>query len=112
MGFFVPLENFSLKWKLTMTDEGWNFFTYARHLWQFSSEGSLACRTYTRHTFIMVISGPVTLTPTADRLAVELLLPGFTRVCRAWDSITQPSACALTHCATAAATSIYTFFKS
>ena len=51
------------------------------------------------------LRGPVTLTPTADRLAVELLLPGFTRVCRAWDSITQPSACALTHCATAAATS-------
>ena len=47
---------------------------------------------------------PVTLTPIAERLAVELSLPVFIDSgCRAWDSNTQPSACeaiALTDCAT------------
>ena len=49
--------------------------------------------------------GPVTLTPIAKRLAVELSLPLLTtKVCRGWDSKIQPSACganAITHCATA-----------
>ena len=48
--------------------------------------------------------GPVTLTPIAEHLAVELSEPVFTTwVYRGWDSNTQPSACdanALTHCAT------------
>ena len=53
------------------------------------------------------LRGPVTVTPNAERLAVELSLPVLTTwFCRGWDSNTQPSACranALTHCATAAA---------
>ena len=47
----------------------------------------------------------MTLTPVAERLAVELSLPVFTTlVCRGWDSNTQPSALvatALTDCAIA-----------
>ena len=58
------------------------------------------------------LRGPVTLTPNAERLAVELSLPVLTtRVCRGWDSNTQPSAFganALTNCATAAARKIHT----
>ena len=52
------------------------------------------------------LRGPVTLTPIAERLALELSLPVFTTwVCRGWDSNTQPSTCganALSQCATAA----------
>ena len=55
---------------------------------------------YTGH-----LRGPVRITPIAELLGVELSLPvSTTRVCRDWDSNTQPSACeaiALTHCATA-----------
>ena len=44
--------------------------TYARHSWQLSSEGSLACLTYcdTGHPYIMVISDdrPVTHTPIGE----------------------------------------------
>ena len=51
------------------------------------------------------LRGSMTLTPNAERLAVELSLPLLTTsVCRAWDSNTQPSAYgpnALTDCATA-----------
>ena len=37
---------------------------------------------------------PVTPTPIAELLAVELSLPAFTtEICRGWDSNTQPSAC-------------------
>ena len=49
--------------------------------------------------------GPVTLTPSAESLAVLLWLPVFTTwVCRGWNSNVQPSACeanALPGCATA-----------
>ena len=38
----------------------------------------------------------VTLTPIAERLAIELSLPAFTTyVCRGWDLNTQPSTCAV-----------------
>ena len=90
---------------VTITDEGLQILTYARHSWPLSSERSLACHTYCdrEHLFIMVIS--VTLTPIAERLAVELPLPVFTtKVSRGLDSNTQPSvwwANALTNCNTA-----------
>ena len=49
----------------------------------------------------------MTLTPVAERLAVEMSLSVFTSwACGGWDSNTQPSACdanALTDCANAAA---------
>ena len=40
------------------------------------------------------LQGPMTVTPIADRLAVELSLPVLTTlVCRGWDSNIQPSDC-------------------
>ena len=62
----------------------------------FISPPCLACQTYcdTGHP----------LTPIAERVPVELSLPFFTtKVCRGWDSNSQPSACesnALTDCVT------------
>ena len=43
---------------LIITVEGLQIFSYTRHSWQLSSEGSLACHTYcdTGHPFIKVIS--------------------------------------------------------
>ena len=43
---------------VTIADERLQILTYARHLEQLSSEGSLACHIYcdTGHPFIMVIS--------------------------------------------------------
>ena len=54
-GFFVPLENVSLIWNVTITALN---FDYARNLWPLSSEGSLACHNHcdTGHPFIMVFS--------------------------------------------------------
>ena len=106
--FFVPLENFSLVRRryhdqysaanfelcpVLMAIEQWGFFSVPHLLWQGAS-------VHNGH-----LRGPVTLTPIADCLAVELSLPVYTRtteVCRGWDSNTQPSAfgaIALTHCA-------------
>ena len=58
LGFFVPLENFHSYGDVTITGEGLQILTYARHLWPSSSEGSLPCHTlYDKgHPFIMVIS--------------------------------------------------------
>ena len=78
---------------------------YVRHSLPVSSEVSLACHMYCE-TYNGHLRGPVILTPIAERLAMELLLPVFTTwVCRGWDSNTQPSACeanAVTHSAIAA----------
>ena len=43
---------------VTITGEGLQILTYARHSWPFSREGSLACNAQcnTGHPFIMVIS--------------------------------------------------------
>ena len=44
LGFFVPLENFSLIWRrhVTIAGEGLQILTYALHFWPLSSEGYLA----------------------------------------------------------------------
>ena len=90
----------------TITSDGLQILTCARHSWPLSSEGSLACHAYcdTGHPFLMVISEDPWHTPIAKRLTVELSLPAFkTKVCHGWDSNTQPSTCGantLTHCAT------------
>ena len=114
LGFFIwsfssHSRIFSLIWRLnrSIADEGLYIFTYARHVWPLSSEGSLghasrltlqsddlcdlgysdgsfklACHTYcnTGHPFINNghLRGPVTLTPNAKRLTVELSLPALT----------------------------------
>ena len=56
--FYVPLGNFSLRWRRYHCRWTAFFLTYTRHSRQLSSEGSLACHTYcdTWHPFIMVIS--------------------------------------------------------
>ena len=73
--------------------------------WGFFSVPHIYCDT--GHPFKMVISeDPWHSHPFAERLAMKLSLPvPTTKVCRGWDSNTQPSTCganALTHCATAA----------
>ena len=106
--FFVPLENLSLMWRChdcqwraanfdlcsaLMAIEQWGFFCVPHLLWHGES-------VYNGH-----LRGPVSLTPTAERSAVELSLPVLTtQVCRGSDSYIQPSACEAngrTHCATA-----------
>ena len=91
---------------ITITDEGLQFFTYARHLWPMSKGGSLACYTYceTGHPLTMVISED----PRDTHNYCWAVGSGTvtTKVCRGWDSNTQPSACdanALTDWATAVA---------
>ena len=73
-----------------MAIEQWGFFSVPRLLWRESS------------VYNGYLRGPVKLTPIAERLAAELSLSVFTtKVCRGYDSNTQPSACstnALTHC--------------
>ena len=97
LGFFVPVENFSLIWRrhhyrwrsanvdvysVFMAIEQWGFFSVPHLRWHGPTLYSCHFR------------GPVTLTPVAERLAVELSLPVLTsKVCRRWDSNIQPSAC-------------------
>ena len=93
LGFFVPLDNFSLIWRrhhyrwrvanfglrwALMAIEQWGFFSVPHLLWHGAS-------VYKCH-----LRGRVTLTP----IAVQLSLPVFTTwVCRGWDSNSKPSAC-------------------
>ena len=74
-----------------MAIQQWWFFSVPHLLW---------------HGASVYLRGPVTLTPIAERLALEQSLPIFpTKVCRGWDSNTKPFACeanALAPCATAA----------
>ena len=59
LGFFVPLEIFFYSyWDFTITGEGPQMLTYARHLWPLSSDDSSACHAYCDkgHPFIMVIT--------------------------------------------------------
>ena len=46
---------------VTITGEGLQILTYARHLWPLSSEDSLACQTYCDTGYLFI-----TLTPIAD----------------------------------------------
>ena len=58
-GFFSSHSRiFNSYGDVTIAGEGLQILTCARHSWQLSSEGSLACHTYcdTGHPFIMVIS--------------------------------------------------------
>ena len=74
---------------VTITGERLQILTYDGHLWPLLG-AVLDWHTYcnTGHPFLMVIRGPVTLAPVAERLAVELSLPVFTTyVCRDRGSI-------------------------
>ena len=89
--FIVPLENFSLIWRnhhcrwraanfdlvcsALMTIKQWGFFNVPHLLWHGPAP-------YNGH-----LRGTVTLSPLAERWAVELSLPVFTtQVCRDWGS--------------------------
>ena len=82
-------ENFDLCSALVVIEQ-WGFFNVPRLLWH-------EAPVYNGH-----FRGPVTLTPFAEHLAVELSLPVFTTLIYCdWDSNIHPSAyvaTALTHC--------------
>ena len=78
---------------VTISGEGLQIMTYARHSWPLRIEISWACHTYcdTRHPFKMVISG------TRDTQTYSFTFRSGTvttcfkaLVCRCWDSNTQP----------------------
>ena len=79
-GVYRPNWKFFTHTDVTINRDGLQIFTYARHSWPLSREGSLACQTNcdTGHQFIMVISKDPWHTPIAERLAVGLSLPAFT----------------------------------
>ena len=65
---------FHLLGDVTISGEELQILTYARHLWQLSSEGSLACPTLTVTQGIHIewpSPRTVTLTPIAERLALS-----------------------------------------
>ena len=55
---FIPLEIFHSYGDVTMTGEGLQILTDARHSWPLSTEGFLGCHTYcdTGHLCMLVIS--------------------------------------------------------
>ena len=55
---YRPTQEYHSHGHVTMTGEGLQILTYARHSWPLSIEGSLACHTYCDkgHLFITVIS--------------------------------------------------------
>ena len=57
-GFLSHSRIFHSYGDITITSEGLQIFTYDRHSWPMSSEGSFECHTYCDmwHLFIMVIS--------------------------------------------------------
>ena len=73
---------------VTITGEGLQILTYARHSWPLSSEGSLACHIYCDmgHPFIMVIS--------EDPWHSHLLLT----VCQSWLGFEHLPICQLRLC--------------
>ena len=72
-GVYRPTREFFTH--MEIAGEGLQILTLARPSWPLCSESSLTCRTHcdTGH-----LRGPMTLTPVAERLAVELSLPVLT----------------------------------
>ena len=105
LGIIITLENFSLIW--TRHPYRWRVanWTYARHAWPLSSEGSTplweGASFYNGH-----LQRPVTHTYcSALSSGNDTLLVFRIYVCRGWVSKTQPSFCganSIAHCATAA----------
>ena len=67
--------------EITIAGEGLHIFTYARHLRPLRRKGSLACHTYWASVYNGRLRGPVTLTPNAERLAVQLSVSLLTWIC-------------------------------
>ena len=57
-GFFRPTREFFTHMETSPAGEGLQIFTFDRHSWPLSSEGSLTCHTYcdTGHPLLMVTS--------------------------------------------------------
>ena len=73
----------------SITGEGLQMLTYSRHF--FSVPHLLLHEASVSNGHLR---GPLTLTPIAERLTVELKIPILTTyVCSDWDSNSQPSAC-------------------
>ena len=70
LGFSSHSKIFHLYRDVTITGEGLQILTYARHLWQLSSEGSLVCHKYCDTAFVYNshLRGHVKLTTNAERL--------------------------------------------
>ena len=106
-GVFRPTREFFYSFgDVTITGEGLQILTNARHLWPLSSEGSLACQTYCGASIYNGhLRGPITLTSLAERLAVELSLPVLNDLGMLWlvfNHSTSRLRCeTLTHCANA-----------
>ena len=94
LGFFVPLENFSLVWRRQHCRRRGSNFDICLALMATEKRGFFSVPHLLCHrasVYNVHLRGPVTITPIAERLTVELLLPVFTtQVCRDWDSNTQP----------------------
>ena len=73
-GFKFHSRMFHSYGEVTITCEGLQILTYTRHSWPLSSEGSLACHILWHGASVNDghLRGPVTLTPIAERLAVEM----------------------------------------
>ena len=76
LGFSSKSRIFHSHGDVTITEEGLHILTYARHPWPLNGVGSLLW--YGALIYIGHLRGPVTLTPTLERFAVELSLPVFT----------------------------------
>ena len=99
MGFYGPVENFSLvlrcqhyQWSASNFDL-YLAFDIAVEQWGFLS---MPHRCDTGHLFIMVISGPVTFIPLAKCLAMELSLPVITSLSRL--GFEHPTFCVCLEC--------------
>ena len=85
-GFSYHSKFFHSYGDINIVCEGLQILTCDRHSLPLSRKGSLACHPYLTWGIPIYghLQGPMTLTPTAKRLAVELSLPVFTtEVCRA-----------------------------
>ena len=89
---------------ITIAGEGLQILTCARHSWQLSCEGSLACHTYcdTGHPFIMVISeDPSHSHPGVCQWSCHYLFLRLRSIAAGIRTPNNPLANALAHCATA-----------
>ena len=74
--YHPPLRIFHSYGDVTIAGEGQQTLTYDWHSWPLSSEGSLTCHTYCdTGLYNDRLREPVTLTPVAERLAMEMSLP-------------------------------------
>ena len=82
---FIPLKNFSLKWRCSIIGEGLQILSYTRHSWPLSSESAIPTVT----PFIMDISEDLWhshLVPKFLAVDSSFHIMFLRLVCRSWDS--------------------------